>query len=556
MVFKKKLGNFKPKGRQVKKESIYNLRQIVGKGNLKRELLIEYLHLIQDHSNYISSNMLEALSHEMKVPLVEVWEVASFYDHFDIVKDSEEPPPPTTIRVCNSLSCYLNGSNNLIEELKICTSKDVRIVEAPCLGACDMAPSAAKGHRLIPKASKEKVLNVLKGSNLINPMDNSINFEQYIKNNGYKVISDLIKGKLKKDNILNEIKLSGLRGLGGAGFPTFQKWSIVKSEPGIKYVAVNGDEGEPGTFKDRYYLELDPHRVIEGMLIAAHIIGAKDCYFYIRDEYPEIRKFLIKEINKVNDFLKSDVTIHIRRGAGAYICGEESAMIESIEGKRGLPRHRPPYVAQKGLFNQPTLVNNIETLFWIREIIENGGETFASKGSLSHPGLRSYSVSGRVKSPGVILSPAGTTANELIEKCGGMAEGHLFKAYLPGGASGGILPSSKADIALDFGGELTEYGCFVGSHAIVVLSDKDNLADVALNLVSFFKHESCGQCTPCRNGTEKIISIIKNNSKWDKKLLNDISEVMANASICGLGQAASNPILSVIKFFPKEVGII
>ena len=556
MVFKKKLGNFKPKGRQVKKESIFDLRQIVGKGNLKRELLIEYLHLIQDHNNYISSNMLEALSHELKVPLVEVWEVASFYDHFDIVKDSEEPPPPTTIRVCNSLSCFLNGSNNLIEELKESIGKDVRIIEAPCLGACDMAPAAAKGHRLIPKASKEKVLNVLKGSNPINPTDNSINFEQYIKNNGYKVISDLIKGKLKKDNILNEIKLSGLRGLGGAGFPTFQKWSIVKSETGIKYVAVNGDEGEPGTFKDRYYLELDPHRVIEGMLIAANIIGAKDCYFYIRDEYPEIRKFLIKEINKVTDFLESDVTIHIRRGAGAYICGEESAMIESIEGKRGLPRHRPPYVAQKGLFNQPTLVNNIETLFWIREIIEKGGKTFANKGSSSHPGLRSYSVSGRVKYPGVILSPAGTTVNELIEKCGGMVEGHSFKAYLPGGASGGILPSSKGDIALDFGGELTNYGCFVGSHAVVVLSDKDNLADVALNLVSFFKHESCGQCTPCRNGTDKIIGIIKNNSKWDKKLLNDLSEVMANASICGLGQAAPNPILSVIKFFPKEIGII
>ena len=556
MVFKKKLGNFKPKGRQVNKESIYNLRQIVGKGNLKRELLIEYLHLIQDHSNYISSNMLEALSHEMNVPLVEVWEVASFYDHFDIVKDSEEPPPPTTIRVCNSLSCFLNGSNDLIEELKKSISKDVRIIEAPCLGACDMAPSAAKGHRLIPKASKEKVLDVLEGSKLINPTDKSINFEQYIKNNGYKVISDLIKGTLDKDNILNEIKLSGLRGLGGAGFPTFQKWSIVKSETGIKYVAVNGDEGEPGTFKDRYYLELDPHRVIEGMLIAANIIGAKDCYFYIRDEYPEIRKFLIKEINKVNDFLKSDVTIHIRRGAGAYICGEESAMIESIEGKRGLPRHRPPYVAQKGLFNQPTLVNNIETLFWIREIIEKGGKTFANKGSSSHPGLRSYSVSGRVKNPSVILSQAGTTVNELIEKCGGMVEGHSFKAYLPGGASGGILPSSKGDIALDFGGELTNYGCFVGSHAVVVLSDKDNLADVALNLVSFFKHESCGQCTPCRNGTEKIFGIIKNNSKWDKKLLNDISEVMANASICGLGQAAPNPILSVIKFFPKEIGII
>jgi len=320
-------------------------------------------------------------------------------------------------------------------------------------------------------------------------------------------------------------------------------------------MAINGDEGEPGTFKDRFYLEKDPHRILEGMLIAAYFIGAKDCYFYIRDEYPEIRIFINREIKKVKLFLKLDINIHIRRGAGAYICGEESAMIESIEGKRGLPRHRPPYVAQKGIFNKPTLVNNIETLYWIREIIEKGGKKFSSKGTKNHPGARSYSVSGRVKNPGVVFAPAGSTVNELILKCGGMLDGHKFKAYLPGGASGGILPSTKGDIPLDFGGELANYGCFVGSHAIVILSDKDNLADVALNLMAFFKHESCGQCTPCRNGTEKIINIIKNKSKWDKELLYDISEVMANASICGLGQAASNPILSVLKFFPKDVGI-
>mgnify|MGYP001454730751 FL=1 len=553
---KNQIGNFKPKGRQVLEKSINDLRAIIGNSDLKRDLLIEYLHLIQDHNGFISSQMLEALSNEMKIPLVEVWEVASFYDHFDLIKDDEIPPPPTTIRVCNSLSCFLNGSENLINELKQNTSNEIRIIEAPCLGACDMAPTAAKGHKLIPKANKEKVLDILNGSKLINPTENSINFEKYKKNNGYKLLKDIKNGKLNISYILDEIKSSGLRGLGGAGFPTFQKWSIVKSEPGIKYLAVNGDEGEPGTFKDRFYLEKDPHRVIEGMLIAATVIGAKDCYFYIRDEYPEIREFLIKEIEKVNYYIKSDFTIHLRRGAGAYICGEESAMIESIEGKRGLPRHRPPYVAQKGIFNQPTLVNNVETLFWIREIIEKGGLAFAKKGSSTHPGLRTYSVSGRVKNPGVILSPAGTTAIQLIKKCGGMINGHEFKAYLPGGASGGILPSSKGDIPLDFGGELTNYGCFVGSHAVVILSHKDNLADVALNLVSFFKHESCGQCTPCRNGTEKIIKIIKNNKKWDKDLLNDISEVMANASICGLGQAAPNPILSVLKFFPEDVGII
>ena len=552
---KKKQGNFKPKGRQVKQLAIANLRNIIGNNNLKRDMLIEYLHLIQDKNGYISSDYLEALSHEMKLPLVEVWEVASFYDHFDLIKENEAPPPKTTIRVCNSLSCFLNGSNELINDLKNNTGNDVRVIEAPCLGACDMAPSAAKGHLLIPKANKEKIINILNGSEILNPTDNSIDFDQYIRGGGYTTLSKIINGEISKEAILNEIKVSGLRGLGGAGFPTFKKWEIVSSENGIKYVAVNGDEGEPGTFKDRFYLEQDPHKVLEGMLIAASFIGAKDCYFYIRDEYPEIRLFLNREIKKVKLYINIDINIHLRRGAGAYICGEESAMIESIEGKRGLPRHRPPYVAQKGIFDKPTLVNNIETLFWIREIIEKGGENFANKGTKSNPGPRSYSVSGRVKFPRVVLAPAGSTVKELISKCGGMLDGHEFKAYLPGGASGGILPSTKGDVPLDFGGELAKYGCFVGSHAIVILSNKDSLADVALNLVSFFKHESCGQCTPCRNGTEKIISIIKNSSQWNKDLLNDISEVMSNASICGLGQAASNPILSVLKFFPEDVGI-
>ena len=550
---KNQIGNFKPKGRQVLEQSINDLRAIIGNSDLKRDLLIEYLHLVQDHNGFISSQMLEALSNEMKIPLVEVWEVASFYDHFDLIKDDEIPPPPTTIRVCNSLSCFLNGSENLINELKQNTSNEIRIIEAPCLGACDMAPAAAKGHKLIPKANKEKVLDILNGSKLINPTENSINFEKYKKNNGYKLLKDIKNGKLNISYILDEIKSSGLRGLGGAGFPTFQKWSIVKSEPGIKYLAVNGDEGEPGTFKDRFYLEKDPHRVIEGMLIAAAVIGAKDCYFYIRDEYPEIREFLIKEIEKVNYYIKSDFTIHLRRGAGAYICGEESAMIESIEGKRGLPRHRPPYVAQKGIFNQPTLVNNVETLFWIREIIEKGGLAFAKKGSSTHPGLRSYSVSGRVKNPGVILSPAGTTAIQLIKKCGGMINGHEFKAYLPGGASGGILPASMNKIPLDYGSkELTEAGCFLGSAAIVVLSDKDSMKDVALNLLKFFEEESCGQCTPCRVGTEKTVKLMKEKI-WNKEKLADLSEVMSQASICGLGQAATNPLNSVLKYFGNEI---
>ena len=553
----KKKGNFKPKGRQTKTESINKVRSILNCENLKRELLIEYLHLIQDQVGHLKVDHLAALAQEMRLPLVEIWEVASFYDHFDIVKENQSPPPEITVRVCNSLSCFLKKSNSLINELKKYTDNNVRIIEAPCLGACDVAPASAIGHSLISHSNVANILKGIKGNLPKNPTLNTIDFEEYISNNGYKTLSKIISGELHKDSILEEIKVSGLRGLGGAGFPTSVKWSIVKSEQGKKIVAVNGDEGEPGTFKDRYYLERDPHRMIEGMLISASVIGSKECYIYLRDEYPEIRHFLIKELEKLKEYnIVPDIIIHLRRGAGAYICGEESAMIESIEGKRGLPRHRPPYVAQKGIFNHPTLVNNVETLYWVRDIIENGGKWFADKGSEKHPGHRSYSVSGRVKNPGVVIAPSGSTANQLIKLCGGIEDGHNFKAYLPGGASGGILPSNKANIALDFGGELAKNNCFVGSHAVIILSDKDNMGDVASNLLSFFKNESCGQCTPCRNGTEKVMQLINKKYKWNEVLLKDISKVMMNSSICGLGQAAPNPILSVMKHFPEDVGIV
>ena len=552
----KKRGNFKPKGRQVSCEAQEEIRSLLGTSKLDRSMLIEYFHKIQDNYNCLSHLHLSALAEEMRLPLSEVWEVASFYDHFDIIKENDIKPKEKTIRVCNSLTCYLNGSDSLFQNLEKNLDKNkIRVLNAPCLGACDKAPVAANGHSLIPKADLKKVNESLSGNFLYNTSFNLINLEKYLEKGGYKVFKGFYNGEINQEQVLEEINLSGLRGLGGAGFPTGKKWSLVRNEIGEKYLAVNGDEGEPGTFKDRYYLERDPHRFLEGMLIAAFFIGTKNCYIYLRDEYPEIRKILTDEIEKLNNQnINLGINIFLRRGAGAYICGEESAMIESIEGKRGLPRHRPPYVAQKGLFNKPTLVNNIETLYWVRDIIEFGGNNFSNKGKKNHPGFRSYSVSGRVNKPGVIVAPAGSTVLELIDKCGGILEGHKFKAYLPGGASGGILPSTLSNIPLDFGGELAKLGCFVGSHAIVILSDKDNIADAAKNLLYFFNHESCGQCTPCRSGTEKAIKLMKNNN-WDEHLLLELAEVMSNASICGLGQAAPNPFLSTIKYFPEEAGI-
>jgi formate dehydrogenase len=524
-------------------------------GELKRDMLIEYLHGIQDSVGYLSQQHLTALAHMMRLPMAEVWEVATFYDHFDCIKDGTPPPPPLTIRVCDGLSCQLGGAETLLAQIAGLDGADVRVKRAPCIGACDKAPAAALGQQLIPNADRKAIENILKDGHPPQQTEQAVLFDDYCKDGGYESLKRLISGALTADDVIDKLGETALRGLGGAGFPTSRKWSIVRSYEAPRLMAVNGDEGEPGTFKDRYYLSRDPHRMLEGMLIGAYVVEASDVYIYMRDEYPEIIALLRGEIAKIEAAGLSEHTrVHLRRGAGAYICGEESAMIESIEGKRGLPRHRPPYVAEQGLFGRPTLVNNLETLFWIRDILEKGGEWFNSQGKDGHPGFRSYSVSGRVANPGVVVAPAGSSVNELIERCGGMVQGHRFKGYLPGGASGGILPAEKGDIPLDFGGALAEEGCFVGSHAVVVLSDQDNMRDAALNLLRFFAHESCGQCTPCRNGTEKAAMMLSTISP-DKSLLSEVCVTMAEASICGLGQAASNPLVSVMKHFPEDMDV-
>jgi formate dehydrogenase len=518
----------------------------------RRDLLIEHLHLIQDHYGYISAEHLAALASEMKLAQTEAYEVATFYSHFDVVKDGP-PPPPVTVRVCDSLSCAMAGAETLLAQLPKLLGKDVRVVHAPCMGACDRAPVCAIGHVQTFAATPEKVAAAVKANPHPHAWKPGADFDAYRKAGGYALLADCLAGKRTRDELIKVVSDAGLRGLGGAGFPTGRKWSLVRDAPAPRLFAVNGDEGEPGTFKDRYYLERDPHRFIEGMLIAAWVVEAPDTYFYIRDEYPEVRLMLIEEIAKAEEAgLTPHTKVHVRRGAGAYICGEESAMIESIEGKRGLPRHRPPYVAQVGLFGRPTLEQNVETLFWIRDIIEKGAEWVTSQGRHERKGFRSFSVSGRVKNPGVKLAPAGVTVRELIDEfCGGMADGETFKAYLPGGASGGILPAAMADLPLDFG-TLEKYGCFVGSHAVVILSDKDDMKAVALNLLKFFEDESCGQCTPCRVGTEKAVKLMA-QGPWNVDLLNELSQLMRDASICGLGQAASNPLTCVLKYFPDEL---
>jgi formate dehydrogenase len=515
-------------------------------------LLIEYLHAIQDKLGYLPRPHLAALATEMKLPMAEVYEVASFYAHFDIVETTAAPPPKTTIRVCDSLSCILAGAEALMTSLQASAAADVRIVRAPCMGACDQAPAAAHGHHLVGQASADELLAIDTGAQPPNVTTAAaIALSDYQADGGYQLLKSCLDGDHSADAIIETLAQSALRGLGGAGFPTHRKWAMVRAQNGRKVVAVNGDEGEPGTFKDRYFLNRDPHRMLEGMLIAAWVVGAADCYLYMRDEYPEIIALLRTEIAALEAAgLARHTTIHLRRGAGAYICGEESAMIESIEGKRGLPRHRPPYAAEVGIHGRPTLVNNIETLFWIRDIVEKGADWFNAQGKPAHPGPRTYSVSGRVKNPSVIIAPAGSTADELIAHAGGMADGHTFKAYLPGGASGGILPASMGDIPLDFG-TLEQHGAFVGSHAVVILSDQDSLRDAARNLMAFFKDESCGQCTPCRSGTEKALTLMQ-APDWDDAALTALSSIMREASICGLGQAASNPLQSVLRFFNDE----
>jgi NADH:ubiquinone oxidoreductase subunit F (NADH-binding)/NADH:ubiquinone oxidoreductase subunit E len=542
-----------PKGRQVDPKALEEVLALLTDRPRRRDLLIEHLHLIQDHYGHLSAAHLAALAQEMKLALTEVYEVATFYAHFDVVKEGETPPPPVTVRVCDSLSCALYGAEHLLAELPKKLGAGVRVVRAPCMGACDRAPVCAVGHVQVMHADTAKVTAAAAKPPHAHSFPTPAAFDAYVKAGGYELLKACTGSKRTRDDIIKAVSDAGLRGLGGAGFPTGRKWSLVRAEPAPRLFAVNADEGEPGTFKDRYYIEQDPHRFIEGMLIAAWIVEAADTYLYVRDEYPELILLLFDEIAKVEAAGLSDHTkIHMRRGAGAYICGEESAMIESIEGKRGLPRHRPPYVAQVGLFGRPTLEQNVETLYWVRDIVEKGATWFTSHGRHERKGFRSFSVSGRVKDPGVKLAPAGVTARELIDEfCGGMADGHTFKGYLPGGASGGILPASMADIPLDFG-TLEKYGCFVGSHAVVILSDQDDMKAVALNLIKFFEDESCGQCTPCRVGTEKAAHLMA-NGPWDPALLDELSVLMRDASICGLGQAAPNPLLCVLKYFPDEL---
>jgi len=541
-----------PKGRQLDVAAHEQVCALLGTRERRRDLLIEHLHLIQDHYGYLSAAHLAALAHEMKLAQAEVYEVATFYAHFDVVKDGP-PPPPVTVRVCENLSCAMAGAEKLLAELPGKLGAGVRVVRAPCMGACDRAPVVAVGHVQTMRATADAVAAAAAKHAHAHAYKGAKDFAAYQADGGYALLAACLNGKRTRDDLIKSVSDAGLRGLGGAGFPTGRKWSLVRAESGPRLMAVNGDEGEVGTFKDRYYLERDPHRFIEGMLLAAFVVEATDVYFYLRDEYPELRLMLLDEIAKAERAGFSRHTqVHLRRGAGAYICGEESAMIESIEGKRGLPRHRPPYVAQVGIFGRPTLVQNVETLYWVRDIVEKGANWFTSQGRRERKGFRSFSVSGRVNKPGVVLAPAGVTARELVEEfCGNMTKGHVFKAYLPGGASGGILPAAMADEPLDFG-TLEKFGCFVGSHAVVILSDQDDMKAVALNLMKFFEDESCGQCTPCRVGTEKAAKLME-KGPWDLALLNELSALMRDASICGLGQAAPNPLQSVMKYFPDDL---
>ena len=538
-----------PKGRQVDPQAAEEIALLLGDRPRRRDLLIEHLHLIQDAWKQISASHLAALADEMKLSFAEVFETATFYAHFDVVKEGEANIPPLTIRVCDSLTCAMLGGEKLLHELQTTVGPGIRVVRAPCVGRCDTAPAAEVGHHFVDRASVASVLASAKGGDTHAHLPDYIDYDAYVAGGGYTLLKRLRSGELKQEDLLKALDDASLRGLGGAGFPAGRKWRAVLGEPGPRLMAVNGDEGEPGTFKDRYYLETDPHRFLEGTLIGAHVVEAPEIYIYIRDEYPASREILEREIAKLPP---GGPVLHMRRGAGAYICGEESSLLESIEGKRGLPRHKPPYPFQVGLFGLPTLINNVETLWWVRDIVEKGADWWKSHGRHDRQGLRSYSVSGRVKNPGMKLAPAGITVRELIDEfCGGMADGHKFHAYLPGGASGGILPASMDDIPLDFG-TLEKYGCFIGSAAIVILSQQDSVKGAALNLMRFFEDESCGQCTPCRAGTEKAVKLMA-TGPWDEALLTELSAAMRDASICGLGQAAPNPLTCVFKYFRDDL---
>jgi formate dehydrogenase beta subunit len=543
----------RPKGRAVDADALADVQALLGDTPRERSLLIECLHRIQDAKGYLPASHLVALAHELRLAMTEVYEVATFYHHFDVVDANETPPPPVTVRVCETLSCQMAGARALHDALVAQGDANVRVLYAPCIGRCAEAPAAVVGRNPIDRATRERVAEAVAARATEPPLPSYTGYAAYRKGGGYATLVDCVEGRRSVDAVIAELDHSALRGLGGAGFPAGRKWKIVRSEPAPRLMAVNIDEGEPGTFKDRYYLERDPHRFLEGMLIAAWAVGIEAIYVYLRDEYAACRALLSRELAALAADPPCPLPrIELRRGAGAYICGEESAMIESIEGKRGMPRLRPPYVAQVGLFDRPTLEHNMETLYWVRDILEQGAAWFAGHGRNGRKGLRSFSVSGRVAKPGVHVAPAGITVRELIDEyCGGMLPGHTFYGYLPGGASGGILPASMGDIPLDFD-TLQAHGCFIGSAAVIVLSQHDRARDAAVNLMRFFADESCGQCTPCRVGTEKAAGLMA-QPVWDRPLLDDLSQAMADASICGLGQAAPNPIACVFKYFPHEI---
>lgn len=539
-------------GRTTPHKSLAEVRHLLGDAPRTRDMLIENLHKIQDHYHHISNRHILALAIDMSLPMAEIYETATFYHHFDVLNENEPPPLTKTIRVCESLTCEMFGAKELIKQLEAKYKDNIRIQAVPCVGRCDTAPVAVVGTNPIEHANQEIIDNAVNKKEFDAAIPEYIGYTSYRNTGGYQTLIDCINGKHDRDKIIKTLEDSKLRGLGGAGFPMGQKWRILSQQSKPRLIAINIDEGEPGTFKDRYYLERDPHRFIEGTLIAHWAIEAEDIYIYLRDEYAGCRKALEKELSALKQDPPCQLpNIHLRRGAGAYICGEESAMIESIEGKRGLPRLRPPYVAQVGLFGRPTLEQNMESMHWVRDIIEKGAEWFSSEGRHERSGLRSFSVSGRINKPGVYLAPAGITMRELIDEyCGGMLDGHEFYGYFPGGASGGILPASLGDVPLDFD-TLQEYGCFIGSAAIIVLSDKGSAKELALNAMRFFEDESCGQCTPCRAGTEKAVKLME-EKYWDQTLLEELARAMEDASICGLGQAAPNPLRCAIKYFPGE----
>ncbi len=542
-----------PKGRTAESAALDQVRALLGDDPRRSDLLIEYLHRIQDTYGHLSDRHLTALAAELRLATAEVFEVASFYHHFDIVKDGDAAPPALTVRVCESISCHLAGATGLLDALRARLGPEVRVLAAPCVGRCATAPVAVVGRNPIDQATANEVVRAAAEGRTEPALPAYVSYAQYRERGGYRLLADAVAGRLPREQALAAVETAGLKGLGGAGFPTARKWRFVLGEPKPRLVAINADEGEPGTFKDRHCMESDPHRVLEGTLLATWIVDADEVFFYLRDEYAAARTLLTREIEALYADPPCPLPpFQLRRGAGAYICGEETGLIESIEGRRGEPRLRPPFPAQFGVFGRPTLVQNVETVWWLREILEDGADAFAAKGKPGHPGARFWSVSGRVASPGVILAPNGVTANELIERAGGMLPGHTFHAYLPGGASGGILPARLGDVPLDFG-VLAEHGCFVGSAAVVILSDQDSVRDAAWNLMHFFAHESCGKCTPCRVGTAKAATLL-HRPKWDLPVLDELSQAMMDASICGLGQAAPNAYQSVVRHFRDELG--